>query len=42
MPIRPFPQADTFVAFMDIAGFKSMMNDGQRAPLALDAFYNAG
>lgn len=27
---------------MDIAGFKSMMGDGQRAPLALDAFYNAG
>jgi hypothetical protein len=27
---------------MDIAGFKSMMSDGQRALLALDAFYNAG
>ena len=33
---------ETFVAFMDIAGFKSMMTDGKRALLALDAFYNAG
>jgi hypothetical protein len=41
MPIEQF-QGNTFVAFMDIAGFKSMMGDGQRAPLALDAFYNAG
>jgi hypothetical protein len=41
MPIGQF-QGNTFVAFMDIAGFKSMMGDGQRAPLALDAFYNAG
>ena len=42
MPIQPFQQGNTFVAFMDIAGFKSMMADGQRAPLALDAFYSAG
>jgi hypothetical protein len=41
MPIQQF-HADTFVAFMDIAGFKSMMGDGKRAPLALDAFYSAG
>jgi hypothetical protein len=41
MPVQPF-QANTFVAFMDIAGFKSMMGDGKRAPLALDAFYSAG
>jgi hypothetical protein len=27
---------------MDIEGFKSMMGDGKRAPLALDAFYSAG
>ena len=27
---------------MDIAGFKSMMGDGNRAPLALDAFYTTG
>src|ERR1041384_6966844 len=41
MPVQAF-QGNTFVAFMDIAGFKSMMDDGQRAPSALDAFYNAG
>ena len=41
MPVQPF-QANTFVAFIDIAGFKLMMGDGQRVPLALDAFYNAG
>jgi len=27
---------------MDIKGFKAMMQDGNRAPLALDAFYSAG
>jgi hypothetical protein len=42
MSVQPFQEADTFVAFVDIAGFKSMMADGQRAPMALDAFYNAG
>jgi hypothetical protein len=42
MPVDPFPQGNTFVAFMDIAGFKSMMGDGQRALLALDALYSAG
>jgi hypothetical protein len=41
MPIQQF-LGNTFVAFMDIAGFKSMMGDGQRAPLALDAFNKAG
>ena len=33
MLVASFQHADTFVAFMDIAGFKSMMGDGQRAPL---------
>ncbi len=28
--------------FTDIDGFKTMMSDGSRAPLALDAFYKAG
>jgi len=27
---------------MDISGFKSMMKDGRRAVLALDAFYRSG
>jgi hypothetical protein len=42
MPIKSFPQSHTFVAYMDISGFKSMMNDGMRAPRALNDFYNAG
>jgi hypothetical protein len=42
MAVQPFPLADTFVAFMDIAGFKSMMGNGMRGVLALDAFYSAG
>jgi hypothetical protein len=33
---------ETFVAFTDIAGFKAMMNDGDRAPRALDALYASG
>ena len=41
MSVEPF-QGETFVAFMDIAGFKSMMDEGQRAQGALDAFYSAG
>ena len=41
MPLRPF-NGNTFVAFVDIAGFKAMMADGQRGPLALDAFYTTG
>jgi hypothetical protein len=42
MSVDPFPRGDTFVAFMDIMGFKAMMQDGDRAPRALDAFYSAG
>lgn len=41
MPLPQF-QGDTFVAFVDIAGFTSMMADGKRGALALDAFYSAG
>lgn len=41
MPIQKY-NGETFVAYMDIAGFKSMMSDGHRAPLALNDFYNAG
>jgi hypothetical protein len=41
MPIRNF-DGDTFVAFADIAGFKSMMSDGTRGPAALDALYASG
>jgi len=41
MPIRPF-NGDTFVGFIDIAGFKGIMADGDRGPLALDALYSAG
>lgn len=32
----------TFVAFIDISGFKEMMNNNDRAWTALDTFYNAG
>lgn len=41
MPINNF-QGQTFVAFTDIVGFKSMMSDGNRAPAALDVFYSSG
>ena len=40
MSIHPFT-GETFVAFTDIAGFKSMMED-ERAAVALDAFYSVG
>jgi len=38
----PAFHGNTFVAFTDISGFKAMMNDGERAVLALDAFYQSG
>jgi hypothetical protein len=41
MPLRNF-QGHTFVAYADIAGFKSMMSDGNRGAAALDAFYQSG
>jgi hypothetical protein len=41
MPIRDY-SGRTFVAFTDIAGFKAMMTDGDRAPRALNDFYQTG
>lgn len=41
MPIGDF-DGKTFVAFTDIAGFKAMMKDGVRGPMALDALYASG
>ncbi|MDB6035562.1 MAG: hypothetical protein JWM16_5900 [Verrucomicrobiales bacterium] len=41
MPISDF-HGSTFVAFTDIAGFKAMMSDDNRAPAALDALYASG
>jgi hypothetical protein len=39
--MRPF-NGETFVAFIDISGFKAMMADGERGALALEAFYSVG
>lgn len=41
MPIGDF-EGDTFVAFLDISGFKVLMRDEQRALKALDRFYKTG
>lgn len=41
MPIETFND-ETFVAFIDISGFKSMMKDKNRAIQALDHFYKSG
>ncbi|MDD5301637.1 MAG: hypothetical protein PHS14_00900 [Elusimicrobia bacterium] len=43
MPLEPF-QGETFVAFIDIIGFKAMMREdgGRRAIIALDDFYSVG
>ena len=41
MPLDPIDET-TFVAFMDISGFKEMMAEESRAVLALDRFYEAG
>lgn len=43
MPLEPF-HGDTFVAFIDIAGFTAMMHerDGRRAVTTLDDFYSVG
>ncbi len=41
MPIRPF-SGNTFVAFIDISGFKLMMNNNEIALQALTQFYQAG
>ena len=41
MPISNI-DLDTFVAFMDISGFKQLMKNKERAWKALDRFYNYG
>ena len=41
MPIRNFDE-QTFVAFMDISGFKQLMKNEKRAWKALDRFYQYG
>ena len=41
MPIPDF-NGDTFVAFMDISGFKEMMKKGENAVRAIDHFYTSG
>ena len=41
MPIQPF-DGQTFVAFIDISGFKLMMNNNETAIRALQQFYQAG
>ncbi len=41
MPLQSF-NADTFVAFTDISGFKEMMKDGDRAVKAMSHLYSAG
>ena len=41
MPISNF-NGRTFVAFIDISGFKQLMKDEKRAWKALDSFYNYG
>lgn len=39
MPIRRYPERSTWVAFLDISGFKSMMKDLGSARIALNKFY---
>ncbi len=41
MTVRDF-SGKTFVAYVDISGFKEMMNNKKRALRALDHFYNSG
>ncbi|MCX6539114.1 MAG: hypothetical protein NT151_09310 [Acidobacteria bacterium] len=41
MPLDPF-SGTTFVAYMDISGFRKMMTEESRAVRALDCFYQAG
>ena len=41
MPIKSY-DGMTFVAFTDISGFKSLMNEGNKAVEALDYFYSIG
>lgn len=41
MPLESY-DGETFVAFIDISGFKEIMKDENKAWRALDKFYNAG
>jgi len=41
MPLESY-HGDTFVAFIDISGFKALMKDRKRAYEALDKFYHIG
>ena len=41
MPLVSF-EGETFVAYLDISGFKYLMRNEDRAWRALDKFYNAG
>ncbi len=41
MAIQDF-EGDSFIAFIDISGFKKMMKNGSQALDALDAFYSVG
>jgi len=41
MPVQNF-SGETFVAFMDISGFKEMMKDKHQAVKALDRLYQTG
>ena len=42
MSLSTFDQAETFVAWVDISGFKQMMRDRPQAEQALNAFYSIG
>jgi len=39
MPISSYPERKTYVAFLDISGFKEMMKREEEAARALDRFY---
>lgn len=41
MPLRNF-HGNTFVAFVDISGFKELMKDGNKALSAIDCLYSSG
>lgn len=41
MPLTNFPEADTFVAYLDISGFKELMKR-EKGWKALDTFYSSG
>jgi hypothetical protein len=41
MPISDF-EGNTFIAFLDISGFKELMKDGKKAWKAIDRLYQYG